>query len=45
MGSHNRYKERICAKEGEGISVVKRGKGRSKGVHPEAVKEVIYLTI
>ena len=45
MGSYNRCKERICAEEGEGISVVKRGKGRSKGVHPEAVKKGVHLTI
>ena len=28
LGSHNRHEGRVCTKEGEGISVIKRRKRR-----------------
>ena len=45
IGSHDRCKEGICAEKEEGISIVERGKGRSKGVHPGAVKEEVHSAI
>ena len=43
MGSYNRNKKGVCAKKGESVSIVKRGKGRSEGVYKGAAKERIYL--
>jgi len=45
MGSCNRYEERICTKEEEGISVVKGRERRSKRVHTRTTEERIYLTL
>ena len=32
VGSHNRCEGRVCAKKGEDVSIVKRGKGEGKRV-------------
>jgi len=45
MGPCDRYKGRVCTKEGEGISIVKGGKGRGKRVCERTVKKVIHSTI
>ena len=42
---HNICKGRICTKEGEGISAVKRGKGRGKRICKRAVEKGIHLAI
>ena len=33
LGLYNRYKGRICAEKGEGVSIVERRKGGSVQVH------------
>ena len=45
MGSCNRYKGRVCAEEGEDISIIKRGKRRGEGVYQGVAKKGVYLTI
>ncbi len=45
MGSCNRSKRRICAKEGESISAVKRRKRRGKGVYSEAIEDGVHPAI
>ena len=45
MGSYNRCTERVCTEEGEGVSVVKRGKGRGKRICKGAVKKGIHLAV
>jgi len=45
MGSCNRVEEGICTEERKSVSVVKRGKGGSEGVHLRTVKKEIYPTI
>jgi len=45
LGSCNRYKGRIYAKEGEGVSIVK---GRERGgtrVHSRTIEERVYQTL
>ena len=37
LGSCNRYKEGICAKEGESVSIVKKEERRGEGVHQGAI--------
>jgi len=45
MRPHDRGEGRICTKEGEGISAVKRGKGRCKRICKRAVEKEIYLAV
>jgi len=45
MGSYNRSKGGACTEEREGLSIIKRRKGGSKGVHQRIVKKRIYLVI
>ena len=45
MGLCNRGKEGICAKKGEGVSVVKRRKRGGKRVYLRTTKEGVYPTI
>ena len=45
MGLCNRCKGKVCTKEGEGISTVKRGKVRGKRICKRAVEKGIYLAI
>ena len=41
----DRSEERICAKKGEGVSIIQGGKRRGQRVHKEVAKEGIYLAI
>ena len=41
----NRYKERVCTKEEEGVSIVKGGEIRGKRVCKRTVKEGIYSAV
>ena len=45
MRPYNRSKERVYAKEGESVSVVKRRKREGKGVYLRTTEEGVYLTI
>ena len=45
VGSCNRYEGRICAEKGEGISVVKRGERRSKGVCKRTAEEGLHSAV
>jgi len=45
MGSCNRYKERICAKEGKDISVIERRERKGVQVHLRTIEEGIYQTL
>ena len=38
----NRYKEGICAEEGEGISIIKRREGGSVQVHIRIVEKRVH---
>ena len=42
IGSCNRDKRRVCTKEEEGVSVVKRKERRSRWVHRRTIKKRIY---
>jgi len=44
LGPCHRVERRVLAKEGKGILIVKRGKGRSASVHGGSVEERIYPT-
>ena len=41
----NRSKKGVCAKKGEGVSVVKRRKGGGERIYQRTVAERIYLTV
>jgi len=41
----DRSKGRVCAKKREGVTIVKRRKRGSKGVHPRATEKGLYPTI
>ena len=45
MGSCDRNEEEIYAEKGEGVPIIKRGKGRSEGVYKGAAEEGVYPTI
>ena len=45
LGLCNRYKEEICAKEGESVSVVKREERRGERVSQGAIEKRIYPTL
>jgi len=45
MGPHDRCKGRVCTEEEEGVSVVKRGKGRGKRIFKRTVKKRIHSAI
>ena len=45
MRSHNRYKEKICAEEGEDVSIVKRKEREGIWVHFKITEERIYQTL
>ena len=45
MGPYNRVKERVCTKERESVSVIKRGKRGSKRVYQRAVEKQIHPAI
>ena len=45
LGLCNRHEERVCAEEGEGVSIVEERERRSKSVHIRTTKERIYLTL
>ena len=42
VGLCNRDKRRICAKEGEDVSIIKRGKRRNVWVHQRTIEERVY---
>ena len=45
LGSCNQYEERICAKEGKGILLVKERERRGVRIHTGATEERIHLTL
>jgi len=45
VGLYNQFKEEICTKKGENLSLVQRSKRRSKRIYLEEDKKEIYLTI
>ena len=45
MGPCNRGKEGICAKKGEGVSIVKERKRGGKRVYSRTTEEEVYLTV
>jgi len=45
MRSCNRSQGMICTEERESISLIKRRKRRSKGVHSETDEEGVYKTV
>jgi len=45
IGPCDRFEGRFCTEEGEGVSAVKRGKGRGKGICKRAVEKVIHSAI
>ena len=45
LGSCNRYKGRICAEEGESISIVKRREREGARVHTRIIEERVYQTL
>ena len=45
MGPHNRSKRGVCAKEGEGVSVVKERKRGGEKIYQRIVAERIYPTV
>ena len=45
VGLCNRCKGRVCTKEGEGVSIVKGGKGRGKRVCKRTVKKGIHSAV
>ena len=45
MGSYNRYKRRVCAEEGKGLSFVKRREERGMQVYRETVEKEVYQTL
>ena len=45
VGSRNRCKKGVCAKEGEGVSVVKGRKRRDEGICEGTVAEGLHLAV
>ena len=45
VGLCHRYKGMICTKKEEGVSIIKRRKGRSAQVYNETAKKGVYLTL
>jgi len=45
MGPCNRSKGRVCAEEGESVSIVEKRKRGGKGVYSRATEEGVYMTI
>ena len=45
LGSCDRYKERVCAKEGKNIPIIKGGERGYMQVHFRTIEEWVYQTL
>ena len=45
VGSRDRYKRRVCAKEGKGVSIVKERKRRGEEICEGTVAERLHLAV
>ena len=45
MGSHNRYKKRVCTEKRKGIPIVERRERRGMGVYQGIVKKRVHQTL